>query len=588
MTRWYHPTALAWTAYQVVSSANVTGMFDRRELMAALDPFSKADFDAHNDLSKPDDIWLDYVADTGDGWWPTHAIARLLASETLEVEGNTLPRGEALVFGGDQVYPTPSDEAYRTRLSEPFEAANRNAASPGSEQRRTGRLPNATVWATPGNHDWYDGLTSFSRWFCGRRPARGQLHGSRGHYVCGRYAEQTRSYFALKLPGNWWLCAADVQLNNWIDDEQIAYFAHIAAHLMEPDSNILLCVPNPQWEFVVDGKPGQAFESLTYLFAVVTGTGGHNVPPDGRRHRLRAVISGDAHHYARYVEQGTQAKWPIHYITCGLGGAFLHPTHSTKPQVGFEFRWPAPNVAKDAKPDAKNGTKWNRVFDRKAVYPPIETSRRLSLGNLLFGFLNWEFALATGLAWAFAGWLMLFGGTSIGEKLLQPDAAARCKAIWWILVSTPWPLLLAAGALAGTIYFSVAKGYKRWLVGGVHGAVHIGLWAAAVAILPAFVESGWAFVLAMLVVGAILPPLVFGLYLAISLFFFNAHWNEAFSSLRIADYKGFLRIRISRNGDAVIYPVGLDKVPQDETTALSPRMIEPPIRLAADPQGGTP
>ncbi len=34
-----------------------------------------------------------------------------------------LPRGEALVLGGDLAYPNPSNETYETRLVRPFEAA---------------------------------------------------------------------------------------------------------------------------------------------------------------------------------------------------------------------------------------------------------------------------------------------------------------------------------------------------------------------------------------------------------------------------------------------------------------------------------
>lgn len=587
MTRWYHPMALAWTAYRVLSAANVTGMFDRRELMAALDPFNEADFKQHHDLSGQKDVWLDYVADTGDGWWPTYAVARLLAAEALKVEGATepLPRGRVLVFGGDQVYPTPSDEAYTDRFNDPFEAANKQPAAAGSYQQLTGRLDGADVYAVPGNHDWYDGLTSFTRWFCGRRPKRGELAASRGHYVCGRLSKQTRSYFALKLPGKWWLCAVDVQLDNWIDDEQMAYFSHLAAEVMEEGSNILLCVPNPQWEFVADESPGKAFNSLSYLFAVVTGRAGRDRRGGGRQHRLRAVLSGDAHHYARYVEQGPHAAWPIQYITCGLGGAFLHPTHWTRPRVEFDFPWASANVPQEVVDNAGKAATWRHVFRRQKVYPSERTSRGLTLRNIGFGIFNPEFALATGLVWLFTGWLMLFGAKSTGQPLLGPAGTDRWDAIWQTLIATPWPLLCILGAWAATTYFSTAKGLLRAAVGLLHAGVHIALWLCALVIFGGLVSSGLLFLLGMFVVGAILPPLVFGCYLMVALFFFKAHWNEAFSSLRIADYKGFLRLHVSSDGGAVIYPVGLDRVPANEAAALAPCLIEQPIKLPADPGG---
>src|SRR5262249_18336145 len=68
------------------------------ELMAALDPFDKSDFDANFDFSLPSHLgpdgnfWLDFCADTGDGWRPTHAVARLLARSQLEPAQS--PQGE--------------------------------------------------------------------------------------------------------------------------------------------------------------------------------------------------------------------------------------------------------------------------------------------------------------------------------------------------------------------------------------------------------------------------------------------------------------------------------------------------------------
>ncbi|MFN2504406.1 MAG: hypothetical protein ABR540_09265, partial [Acidimicrobiales bacterium] len=37
------------------------------------------------DRSEPDGLWLDYVADLGDGWNSTYTVARLLAQQELEL-----------------------------------------------------------------------------------------------------------------------------------------------------------------------------------------------------------------------------------------------------------------------------------------------------------------------------------------------------------------------------------------------------------------------------------------------------------------------------------------------------------------------
>src|SRR5262249_10109370 len=53
---------------------------------------------------------------------------------------------------------------------------------------------------------------------------------------------------------------------------------------------------------------------------------------------------------------------------------------------------------------------------------------------------------------------------------------------------------------------------------------------------------------------------IMGLYLLVSLNLFGRHWNEAFSSLAIPDWKHFLRLHIAPNGDLTIYPIGLERV----------------------------
>ena len=53
---------------------------------------------------------------------------------------------------------------------------------------------------------------------------------------------------------------------------------------------------------------------------------------------------------------------------------------------------------------------------------------------------------------------------------------------------------------------------------------------------------------------------VFGSYLYICINWFNLHYDEAFSSLRIADYKAFTRFHVKRNGDLEVFTLAVDKV----------------------------
>jgi hypothetical protein len=52
------------------------------------------------------------------------------------------------------------------------------------------------------------------------------------------------------------------------------------------------------------------------------------------------------------------------------------------------------------------------------------------------------------------------------------------------------------------------------------------------------------------------------LYLLISLNIFGRHSEEAFSGLRIEDYKHFLRMHIDRTGTLRIWPIKIERVPR--------------------------
>ncbi|KAL0392032.1 UNVERIFIED_CONTAM: hypothetical protein Sradi_2426000 [Sesamum radiatum] len=56
--------------------------------------------------------------------------------------------------------------------------------------------------------------------------------------------------------------------------------------------------------------------------------------------------------------------------------------------------------------------------------------------------------------------------------------------------------------------------------------------------------------------------LVFGSYLYICINWFHIHFDEAFSSLRIANYKSFTRFHITSKGDLEVFTLAVDKVPK--------------------------
>lgn len=56
-------------------------------------------------LRENEDLWFDFMADTGDGGNSSYSVARLLAQPSIRVATEdsiiTLPRGRALLIGGD-------------------------------------------------------------------------------------------------------------------------------------------------------------------------------------------------------------------------------------------------------------------------------------------------------------------------------------------------------------------------------------------------------------------------------------------------------------------------------------------------------
>lgn len=77
---------------------------------------------ANGILGKTDrsEFWVDYVADVGDGWNSTYAIAYLIGQRSLKVTHDekdlTLPRADCLIMGGDEVYPFADKDDYTRRM----------------------------------------------------------------------------------------------------------------------------------------------------------------------------------------------------------------------------------------------------------------------------------------------------------------------------------------------------------------------------------------------------------------------------------------------------------------------------------------
>jgi hypothetical protein len=522
MVDWLAPVQLARIGLQVYLSTVFGSFFDKRELQAVTgSPECERDY-----AKDHEEIWFDYVADLGDGFNPTHTVAQLLGAPSLDPgTGSPLERGRFLIMGGDQVYPTASREEYRNRMVGPY-----RAALPWVEDDR--KAPH--LYAIPGNHDWYDGLTSFTRLFCQYGAQAGKYR-----WIGGWRTRQTRSYFALKLPAGWWLWGIDVQLSSYIDKPQIAYFEAMARQMHEQvkEPRLILVTAQPSWVACGVREPGslgvvdpKKFDSLEYFESRI-------IRKNGIRPAL--VLAGDLHHYCRY-QQKVEAEdtLPTHRITSGGGGAYLSATH----QLPRTLNVPEGTGSGDPKLAPKI------PYERKATYPSVDKSRELASGVWRLPLHNWSFSLLLGAIY------MLFGWTLDRANSFNPAS-----------------FFFALAVVLGVWQFASAEGqpYRPRLprLGMAHGVAQvllgIGLFAGFSFLNRAIPQPWNSIVLSVeMLAGGFLGALLFAAYMALASRVCGGHTNEVFSSQAIEDYKNFLRLHIGKDGTLTVHAFGIDKIPR--------------------------
>lgn len=555
MVRWYAPLQLAQTGMRVAFSRLLGGEFDLRQI----DPRTAETY-AHFDLSMRagadgvpvprDEIVVDYIADTGDGWNSTYAVAFTATRPTLAVRdpaggAHTLRRGDLCILGGDEVYPTPTRAAYEQRLVMPYHTA-----------MGWTETDHPTLFAIPGNHDWYDNLTAFTHLFMHKQ------------WFCGWRLAQRRSYFAIKLPHDWWLIGVDTQFGEDLDATQVAYFEGVAAS-MTPSSKIILCTAEPHWVREHEEDDPLARErrrresNLVFLEDRVFN-----------RARIKVNLSGDYHHYRRHASDDDRRQ----KITAGGGGAFGHPTHTFKRTA----------LAGD--------------LALRCAYPDHATSWRLAWKNLAFIYKNPSFGSVTAIVYMLVGWNIVGGLTAyqLGDMFTTVEETLL------VILRSPSSVTVILLALAGFVVFTdTHKTWYRFFGGLSHAAFHltaamtIGWLMGQVAHAADWEFNGLAHLgltLAALFVGGwLIGSLLMGLYLLTSVNLFGRHSTESFSSIGVQDYKLFLRLVIDRGGQLVIHPIGLDRVPRrwrdvpaaarsearvvpdDPDPRCTPRLVEPPI-----------
>ncbi len=479
------------------------------------------------------DLWIDFVADTGDCIAVSQAVARILFAD-YEVDDPDapgqplhLPRGHLLVFGGDTAYPVATDLEIHNRVIVPWNRVLRGAAD---------GKPRALL-GVPGNHDWFAGLDGFGRMFRRRRGSvdraprvRGlglDRYGQIGHFIewfeafrVGTYVGkrptlpldgyvpmQSASYWALHLAPDLDFWGPDRQLRT-VDFTQQTYFAMAGGGAHE--RGVVLCLADPVYAFLEPNPPGEGI--LRSL--------GLDLRDDGP-----LILTGDTHQYCR------QRFGKSVHVTAGGGGAFLHPARISRAGIAPpEAEFPGP-----------------RASLALALQIPLQIvhGRAGFLAHVGVALLN----LPT-----FA--LEIVHGTA---SPLPPLITALVAAVICFLIGG------GRGEKAVRIAFLAA------LTGAVLGLLPFALQRAIPVVLGGvgFIHVDARSVPLTFAVAVYTGTLAFGAYLT-ALTLLGLEHHQAFSSLAHPGYKHFVRLRVRRDGSRVDgWALGrVDPLSQKDRTVL--------------------
>ncbi|KAF6163941.1 hypothetical protein GIB67_011265 [Kingdonia uniflora] len=634
MVPWYSGTSadLFKTAFDLLVSVTVfVGRFDMRMMQAAMirteDGVHRGDL-LYDHFSEKEELWFDFMADTGDGGNSSYAVARLLAQPSIRVnEGDSisvLPRGDLLLIGGDLAYPNPSAFTYERRFFCPFEyalqpppwykpehiAVDKPELPSGTSDLKQYKGPQSFV--IPGNHDWFDGLHTFMRYIC---------HKS---WLGGWFLPQKKSYFALQLPRGWWVFGLDQSLHADIDVYQFKFFSELIKEKVGENDSVIIMTHEPSW-------------LLDWYWNDVSGKNVSHLIRDYLKGRCKLRMAGDLHHYMRHSYVPSDKPAYIHHLLVnGCGGAFLHPTH-----VFSNFN-----------------KLYGTSYETKAAYPSFEDSSRIALGNILkFRKMNWQFDFIGGIIYfilvfsvfpqcrldhvlqgdSFSGDLKSFFDTVwrafiyiiehsyvslsgmllllmtafsfIPSKLslkkraiigiLHVSAHMFAALILMLLLESSIEMCIRHRLLANSGYHTLYQWYRsvesehfpdpnglrarleEWTFGLYPACIKYLMSAFDVPEVMAVTRSnickkgmlslsrGGAMIyyasvfLYFWVLSTPVVSLVFGSYLYICINWLHIHFDEAFSSLRIANYKSFTRFHITKDGNLEVFTLAVDKVPRD-------------------------
>lgn len=427
------------------------------------------------------DLFIDFVADTGDDVSVSRAVARLVFAPYELPDPDrpgaflVAPRGDILQFGGDTAYPVATVQELMNRVIAPWNQVLQSLPDDG--RRRV-------LFGIAGNHDWYDGLDGFRRMF--RRPApdvvarpssknispmmlehlaewarefvRGRkVEKPEALVLSGYTAVQNASYYALPLAPSIELLGVDRQLTT-IDSRQAEFLGNY--YHSHPDSATFVLLPDPVYFFGEPSRTGtRMVESLHLDLAS----------------RETFILTGDIHHYER-LEQGK-----LLHVIAGGGGAFLHPARIAAGGLSPTVSWPGIAQCRALLREVP----WKLALGRSGFLPHFGLLALFALAYLISQQLHAFTGLAVSasiLATLFIGGIYaLIGGVTLRLSVL-PIALAAAALTVALSIGTSMFLDEALERLGPSVVFRIL-GLGTFVMGAFAGAFVFGCYLTLLTLL---------------------------------------------------------------------------------------------------------
>ena len=528
-----------------------------------------------------------------------------------------LPRGRFLLLGGDEVYPSASRESYENKFIRVYEAASYSEKAPDKNSA-------THLYALPGNHDWYDGLASFMAIFADQR-AIGQFRTQQRSSYFAIKLPHGFWIFAVDIGLSGELDRRQVEHFQDLAENHLKDSDRIILCIAEPDwVKARPNIENLRdGLFYFERKLAEALKTKPPQGS--NGSAAPDGRASRRDVRVVLRLAGDLHHYRRHTshepyhpsdEEVQQDCFEprnhrtVQNITAGGGGAFLHPTHEVDEdrrdrgqlKEGSIRQFP-PGLFQEGKSenssDATTESRKGLRFDFQLAFPSIAESRRITFRNFAFGHYNGKMTVSL---WILYGLLFNLGLflLSLNQRVWIGLLLAAVSTLF-VVATRSYAQSEASGEIgeskqgrARTVYHSRNRIQKAGWSGAVHGVSHAlcfgtayaGLVVVYLHMMLTVRSQKWPFLpdstllewtispdfgsvsrfLLSASAGfacAVLSTVIFGLYLyfALNCSKLRLHANGAFASLRIEDYKNFLRLRITEDG-ITVYPIGIREVPK--------------------------